>query len=1063
MKKNKYPIGLSTAGSALFLCFYLFVFPVMAQAQRQLVWEENFNGTALNPQFWTYETGDGCSKGNCGWGNQELEYYTNRTANVRVEGGNLVIEAKREDMGGKPFTSGRIKTAGRLSFRYGALEARIKVPKVGNGLWPAFWMLGATGGTWPHNGEIDIMEIGSASAITAGTVNKLVRGTSHWWANNPGGYVGHAEYGRDTVNTADLSDAYHLYRLEWDPLFITVFLDNAPYYKIAINGGNGLEAFHNPFYIVLNLAVGGNYTGILNAAGITAPLPGKMEIDYIKLFQDVTHNETLVLAGDDAPEGNYGIFTDNTVVNDKVAFGAGADLFLWNNITPITAPAPAPFEGSNVWAFRALNGNWFGLGVANDAKNMSNYANGTLKFHMKTSSTATFKVGIATDNGEGWVMFNGSNGEHGLVRDGQWHQVTIPVTDFALSDLSITSQLFMLAGDAPAAPVDFYLDNIYYTGGVSGNPAPKVAITNLANDTVFTTPSTIPIQTNASDPNGSISKVTFYSSDNYLATVTTPPFNYNWQTSTPGVYQLTVKATDNQNKTTTSKPVTVLVTRPGNTAPAISITSPTASTPYRKPAKVNIVTNIVDDGVIYKVEFYNGNNLLGTINKAPFQYSWANVDQGTYTIKAKVFDNGKLSNVSAPVTFTVRDNKILSDQFGIYTNNAAITDKLTYGIDANLFVWNNLTVIPGATPQEGPEVIAFRAAAGNWFGLGASHDVRDLSHFSNGFLKFWFKTSYQGSFKFSIISANGQKDILYGAGEQKLGLLRDGQWHQVIVPVNTLTGLDLTTITQAFTFSGDAPAAAADFFIDNIYYSTTNSENPVKPNLALNKPTTTSADENAGTPGPYAVDGNKTTTRWSTPFGEGPHWIYADLGAVYNIKEVKITWEAASAKNYEIQVSNNKVDWAPLKTIVNNTTLENNHTGLTGSGRYLRVYCTARNTVYGYSIYELEVYGDSPLARTGSVLVSDKSGLHTGPASWNVRLHANPVAEGQLRLSSNAALKQLNVLDFSGKIRNRKLFGAGNKVVGVYTLDVSMLPSGIYLLQLWNTKQEQQVVKFIKQ
>jgi beta-glucanase (GH16 family) len=1030
------------------LLIALFLLPVLAHAQQKLVWEENFDGTTLNPLNWTYETGDGCAKGNCGWGNAELEYYTNSTNNVRVENGHLVIEARRESVGGQPFTSGRIKTAGRVAFRYGTLEARIKVPQVGNGLWPAFWMLGSTGGEWPHNGEVDILEMGFAGAIAAGKANQTVSSATHWWTENPGGYTGHASYAKDTVTQAALSDDYHLYKLTWDQSFLTVYLDNNPFYKIALDGGNGLDAFRQPFYILLNLAVGGNYPGIHSAAGITAPLPGGMLVDYIRLYQDISHGDQLLLGSDNAPEGNYGIFTDNTPVNDKVVFGqAGANLFYWNNITDIASATP--FEGSHVWAFHANAANWFGLGVTSDDKNMSNYTAGSLKFNMKTTSTAPFKVGISTGSGEGWVMFNGTNGEHGLVRDGQWHVVTIPVSEFGAVDLLTVNQLFMFSGDAPVAAADFYLDNVYYTGGVSANPAPTVAITRPSNDTLFTTPASVVINTNAADSNGSISKVDFFNGDNYLATDSVAPFNYTWQTSVQGVATLIAKATDNQKKMTTSKPVTVFIAAPGNTAPQVSITSPTATSTLLKPAKVVINANVTDDGSIYKVEFYNGSTLLTTVTKAPYTYTWANVDMGTYTITAKAYDNGKLSTVSAPVTFTVQDNKILSDLYGIYSNNAAITTKLTYGQDANLYVWNNLTTIANAVPYEGAEVMAFTATAGNWFGLGVANDIRDLTHFSTGYLKFWFKTTYQGSFKFSIIAFNGQVDFSYAAGEQKSGLVRDGAWHEVTFPVSTFTGVDLSAITQAFTFSGDAPAAAADFYIDNVYY-TTGVTTGTGPNLALNKAVTVSTAENVGTVGANAVDGD-INTRWSSAFTD-PQWISVDLGADYNINKVKITWETAAAAAYQVQVSTDQNNWTTLKTVTGNTALVNDNTGLSGHGRYLRIYGTARVTQYGYSIFELEAYGS---LRTNALAVAGvvKEG------KWVAGLYPNPVAGSRVQISSSETLKQVKLIDLSGKVWSNKRVSSA----GTYPVDISLIPQGMYLLQIVNTKNEKMLLKFIKQ
>jgi len=202
-------------------------------------------------------------------------------------------------------------------------------------------------------------------------------------------------------------------------------------------------------------------------------------------------------------------------------------------------------------------------------------------------------------------------------------------------------------------------------------------------------------------------------------------------------------------------------------------------------------------------------------------------------------------------------------------------------------------------------------------------------------------TSYQGSFRFSVISSNGQTDINFAAGEQKLGLLRDGQWHEVTIPVSSLTNTHLSTVTQAFTFSGDAPATAADFYIDHIYYVTSGPSIPQ--NLALNKPATTSSNENASLEGKYAVDGN-INTRWSSAFSD-PQSITIDLGADYQVNEVKISWETARAKDYQVLISNDQSNWALLKAVTNNTTLVNQYTGLSGHGRYLRIYGTA-NTIF---------------------------------------------------------------------------------------------------------------------
>jgi hypothetical protein len=264
----------------------------------------------------------------------------------------------------------------------------------------------------------------------------------------------------------------------------------------------------------------------------------------------------------------------------------------------------------------------------------------------------------------------------------------------------------------------------------------------------------------------------------------------------------------------------------------------------------------------------------------------------------------------------------------------------------------------------------------------------------------------------------------------------------VTIPVSTLTNTDLTAVTQAFTFSGDAPATAADFYIDHIYYVTGGTSTPQ--NLALNKPATTTSNENAALEGKYAVDGN-INTRWSSAFSD-PQSITIDLGADYQVNEVKITWETARAKDYQVLISNDQSNWALLKAVTNNTTLVNQYTGLSGHGRYLRIYGTARGTQYGYSIFELEAYGS----------------LYAGIArQWNAGIYPNPVSGSELRITSSEALRQVKVVDMNGRTWLSRVTREG-KVAGSYPLDISRLPAGMYLLQLWNKGGESKTVKFIR-
>ena len=227
----------------------------------QLVWQDEFNGST-SPD-WVFETGTGSN----GWGNNELQYY--RRENATVENGSLVITARREDFGGRRYTSARMKTQGTKSFRYGKIEARISVP-YGSGFWPAFWMLGndITSVGWPACGEIDIMEHVNTEDATYGTI--------HWQDQN-GNY---AQYGGDLATSVQ---GFHTYAIEWDSQAIKWFFDGQQFHEVSIaNGINGTSEFQNEFFLLLNLAIGGNWPGFNIDE---SRLPAQMRIDYVRVYQ----------------------------------------------------------------------------------------------------------------------------------------------------------------------------------------------------------------------------------------------------------------------------------------------------------------------------------------------------------------------------------------------------------------------------------------------------------------------------------------------------------------------------------------------------------------------------------------------------------------------------------------------------------------------------------------------------------------------------------------------------------------------------------------------------------
>ncbi len=248
----------------------------LEQRNWQLVWSDEFDGTAgvlPDAAKWKFDIGIGPD--NNGWGNAELEYYTNRTSNVSLDGkGNLAITARSESYSGSAFTSARINTSGIFEQAYGRVEARIKTPW-GPGIWPAFWMLGSDVNSvgWPQCGEIDIMEL-------RGQKPDIVNGTVH----GPG-YSGGAAITKSFALKNDRFDVdFHLFAVEWGTDYVDFFVDSTLYHRITPENVKGEWVFDHPFFIILNVAVGGNYLGFPTSQ---TPFPQTMYVDYVKVYKQV--------------------------------------------------------------------------------------------------------------------------------------------------------------------------------------------------------------------------------------------------------------------------------------------------------------------------------------------------------------------------------------------------------------------------------------------------------------------------------------------------------------------------------------------------------------------------------------------------------------------------------------------------------------------------------------------------------------------------------------------------------------------------------------------------------
>lgn len=271
----------------------------------KLVWQDLFDANELNLQRWNIEVnGDG-------GGNNELQYYTDRTDNVRLGddgkgNGCLILTAKKEVYGGRQVTSGRITSKNKIAFKHGKVEAAIKLPKTANGLWPAFWMMGNDYDQvgWPRCGETDIMEFGNATGIQNGTQDRYFNGACHWgqsWENHP-------NYARAVTYQYSLQDdEFHIYTLIWDEEKVAMYVDldkypdAEPYYIMTIPATNDTNSpgyyFHKENFILFNLAVGGNFPGIWDINQITAlnesnDYQASMYVNYVKIYQKGTADES---------------------------------------------------------------------------------------------------------------------------------------------------------------------------------------------------------------------------------------------------------------------------------------------------------------------------------------------------------------------------------------------------------------------------------------------------------------------------------------------------------------------------------------------------------------------------------------------------------------------------------------------------------------------------------------------------------------------------------------------------------------------------------------------------
>ncbi len=396
-----------------------------------LVWSDEFDGSVIDGTNWTYETGDGTDFGlPAGWGNSELQLYTTDASNssIQQDGDLSVLAITALDNGDGTYSSTKMTTRDLRSIRYGKIEASIKLP-AGQGLWPAFWALGDNFQDpidWPGCGEIDIMEMLGNNVNTAYS-------TIHY--TNSGNTRSEVQ-GTSSAGSSSFADDYHLFTLDWSPEFIRFYTDGILVNDIAIE--DDMKEFQRSFYLILNLAVGGNWPGSPDAS---TSFPATMMVDYVRVYQwdDLQADPPPAL---DIAEETLGQYIDPSLATQAISesfteLGEVALNIYGGGGEPDVASSDEAIDGANSLRLSYPGTNWGGAFFEmSEGLDFSSYASGELVFALhypsdfkdaevklessgQASAAAVFLVNYTpTDLGDGWVEYR------------------IPMTDFQGLDLS---------------------------------------------------------------------------------------------------------------------------------------------------------------------------------------------------------------------------------------------------------------------------------------------------------------------------------------------------------------------------------------------------------------------------------------------------------------------------------------------------------------------------------------------------------------------------------------------------------------------------------------------------
>ncbi len=935
-----------------------------------LHWSDDFDGTSLDFSKWQIEVGSD-------FGTGELEYCTDRPQNIFLNNSVLNIQALRENYGGKSFTAARIKTYGRFATRYGKIAAKMKLP-YGYGMWPAFWMLGnnypAKG--WPKCGELDIMEMAGGNG-TAG--DNTVVSSFHWYVTSPT-YTGGGDSGSSYTFSQRLADDWHIYEMNWTPTAISYLFDGIQVYSMNIGDPSGSNCFNFPFFIILNLAVGGNFwnPAITNPSQVTAPFPQSLQVDWVRVYKDSSLN----LPAAPPATQPLAILTETHTGLD--AGSRGAQLFLWaDTCTAVTEAPGTGGEGSQCMKLTVGNAGWMGLGWAGPplGDNLAGYKNSYLCFKIKTTATCGFRVGIECAGIGKDVTLSPA---YGYANDGQWHNIRIPMADFAGLDFSMVTQYFMIWSNQGTTTGDVvYLDDIYWTTNTDTYMIPVVPggqeiVINSETHNGYN------VLTNGANLDAWENSVTIVSdasaaregSTGWKVTVGTAGW-FGWGVSTKArdlsAFRNSIVKFDIKSTATSQI--------------RLSMQSANGYDCYYNLSKFGYVndgqwhTISIPCNQFYGIDFSQVSQYLMFLFEGPVTAGDVfYIDNVYYTVGSDTVATptppgptptsgptptpGPTATPTTPPTATPTPTKppatptptpggeVIANILSATASTAVWPASNSSDGNSTGTRWESASSDPqwiywdlGSNKSLSKIVIDWEVASAANYTIQGSTDATNWATLAT--------VTNSSSANHNIITANisGFHRYVRMYGTARTTSFAYSIWETYIYVLNGVipTPTTITTATPTPT-----PTRMA-------------TPTPTPTRAATATPTSTPGEEvianilsatasTAVWPAGYSYDGN-AGTRWESAKSD-PQWIYWDLGSNKSLSKIIIDWEVASAANYTIQGSTNTSSWTNLATVTNSSTANHNiiTTGISGSYRYVRMYGTSRTTGHGYSIWETTIY-----------------------------------------------------------------------------------------------------------